>query len=313
MKYIALIFILLLIVAIGGSYYMFCFACDNQFRPIGKKKRLNMGNKSAFDKLREELKCEREVLLARPHEDVSITSADGLKLHGDFFPCENPERIVVCVHGYKGFGIKDMAMVANFYLDNNCHVLLIDQRACGKSEGRYITFGMKESLDLARWLDMVDERFFKLPIFIDGVSMGATTAMLALGLALPKNVRGVISDCGFTSQWDICKHILKRNFHLPAFPVLYITNLICRIKLGYDMRTPDTRRAFENARVPIVFVHGAEDDFVPVEMGRYNYGIYKGEKDWLCVEGAGHGLSYTTDKQKCQQGLLSFFRKYENM
>ena len=139
--------------------------------------------------------------------------------------------------------------------------------------------------------------------------MGATTSMLAMGSLIPKNVRGLISDCGFTSQWDICKHILKRNFHLPAFPVLHIANIMCRIRLGYDMRTPDTRKALETAHIPIVFVHGSKDDFVPASMGRANYESYKGEKSLLIIDGAGHGLSYSTDKEKCQKLILEFFEK----
>ncbi|MBQ6868084.1 MAG: alpha/beta hydrolase [Clostridia bacterium] len=309
MKYFIIILIILLAILLIGCDYLFRFACDSKFKPIGRKKRLNMGNKSAFDKLHEELKAEREILLARPHEEITSKSFDGLDLHADLFTCEKADRLVVCVHGYKGNGIKDMAMVANFYLDHNCYVLLIDQRARGKSGGRYITFGMKEHRDLCDWLFLMDDRFRTLPIYLDGVSMGATTSMLAVGSLIPKNVRGLISDCGFTSQWDICRHILKRNFHLPAFPVLHIANLMCRIRLGYDMRTPDTRKALENAHIPIVFVHGSEDDFVPVDMGRANYESYKGEKSLLIIDGAGHGLSYSTDKEKCQKLILEFFEK----
>ena len=311
MKYLLIILAIVLMLLLLGCDYLFRFACDSQFKPIGKKKKLNMGDKSAFDKLREELRGEREILLSRPHEEVTIKSFDGLNLHGDLFTVDNPDRVVVCVHGYKGNGIKDMAMVANFYLDHNCHVLLIDQRASGKSEGRYVTFGMKEHRDLCDWLFFISDRYPDLPIYIDGVSMGATTSMLAVGNLIPQNVRGLISDCGFTNQWDICKHILKRNFHLPAFPVLHITNLMCRIRLGYDMRKPDTRKALAKADIPIVFVHGAKDDFVPVDMGRENYDSFKGEKSLLIIDGAGHGLSYTTDKAKCQKLILEFFEKHD--
>ena len=180
MKYLLIILAIVLMLLLIGCDYLFRFACDSQFKPIGKKKKLNMGDKSAFDKLRDELRGEREILLSRPHEEVTIKSFDGLNLHGDLFTADTADRVVVCVHGYKGNGIKDMAMVANFYLDHNCHVLLIDQRASGKSEGRYVTFGMKEHRDLCDWLFFISDRYSNLPIYIDGVSMGATTSMLAV-------------------------------------------------------------------------------------------------------------------------------------
>ena len=105
MKYFLIILLAILLI---GCDYLFRFACDSKFKPIGKKKKLNMGDKSAFDKLREELKTERDILLARPHEEITSKSFDRLDLHADLFTCENPDRIVVCVHGYKGNGIKDM-------------------------------------------------------------------------------------------------------------------------------------------------------------------------------------------------------------
>ena len=73
-------------------------------------------------------------------------------------------------------------------------------------------------------------------LYLAGVSMGCATVLMTLSLGMPKNIKGVIADCGFTSPYDIFKHILKIDFHLPLFPIMQIENFLCKLIIGYSFR-----------------------------------------------------------------------------
>lgn len=240
-------------------------------------------------------------------ECITITSFDGLRLQGYYLPCEDAKRTIVLVHGYHGSGIRDFGCVSKFYHNMECNVLIIDQRAHGKSEGRYIGFGVKERFDCLEWITYLNQRWErKVPIFLDGVSMGAATVLMTSGLELPSNVAGIIADCGFTSPWDICNHVLRKEYHLPSFPVLYIANFICKICAGYGFKDASTREAVKHSKVPILFVHGDKDEFVPTEMSRTNYVECDSEKELEIIKGAGHALSYFTETSRYEKKIKEF-------
>ena len=140
--------------------------------------------------------------------------------------------------------------------------------------------------------------------------MGAATVLLSLGTDLPGNVKGVVADCGFTSPWEIVRHVAKRDFHLPAFPLLHLLDLVCRGIAGFSLKEVDTRKALAGSRLPVLFLHGAADDFVPVSMSEENYRACQGEKSLYLVPGAGHAQSYATDTPGCQERIGAFLRAH---
>lgn len=247
-------------------------------------------------------------------ETVTIESEDGLTLTGYYLPCENAKRTMVLVHGYHGSGVNDFGYISRFYYKMRSNILIIDQRAHGKSEGKYIGFGVKERYDCLRWIQYLNETYGdSLPIFLDGVSMGGATVLMTCDLNLPKNVAGIVADCGFTSPWEICRHVLRTVYHLPSFPILYFADWICRRKAHYSLKKVTTIETVKKSKVPILFVHGDTDNFVPTEMSRRNFAACDSEKQLEIVKGAGHGLSYFTDMKYCEEKIRQFLETYTRM
>ena len=243
---------------------------------------------------------------SRPHEEVSVTSFDGLKLRGIYLPIENPRGCILCFHGYRSFGMQDFAPMPEYYQSLGLSVLVVDQRACGKSEGKYTTFGILERRDVVTWANYMKERVGDLPLMLDGLSLGSATVMLSADQPLPETVCGIIADCGFTSPWDILTHCGKKWFHIPAFPMVHILSCVARVMFGGGYRSVDTREALAKSSLPLLLLHGADDDFVPTWMSGVHYDAATGYKRKVIVPGAGHGMSYITDMPRCQKELSDF-------
>ena len=248
---------------------------------------------------------------AQPMRDVYIRSRDGLKLHGSYLPAGNPERMVLMCHGYRGTSFGSVAHMAEFLHDNNCDLLLIDQRCCGESEGRFITFGAKEQYDVLEWLSFLGTLNAKdLPIYLYGQSMGAATSLLAAGHDLPKNVKGIIADCGFHSMKQQLRDIAKGWFGLHWIELLLLrVDLFCRLFGKFSMKETDTTAALEKNRLPVLFFHGENDTYVwPQNSGR-NYEVCNAEKELILVPEARHLCSSYVAPELYKEKLAGFFRK----
>ncbi|MBR2132487.1 MAG: alpha/beta hydrolase [Oscillospiraceae bacterium] len=241
-----------------------------------------------------------------PHEILSVTSFDGLRLVGTYLPVEHPRGCILCFHGYRSTGMQDFAPMPKFYHALHLSVLIVDQRACGASDGKHITFGIRERQDVLTWAQEMDHRLGGLPLLLDGLSLGATTVMMAADLPLPKSVRGIIADCGFTSPWEILSHCGKQWFHIPEFPLMYILSVVSKLRFGGGYRSCSTLTSLANSTLPLLLLHGAEDDFVPTHMSEENYAAATGYKHKVIIPGAGHGMSYLVDMPKCQRELAEF-------
>ncbi|MCQ2595960.1 MAG: alpha/beta hydrolase [Treponemataceae bacterium] len=258
--------------------------------------------------------CAQWFLEQKP-EEIEMTSFDGLKLHAYFLPApngaENADATLLLMHGFHGSGLKDFAIVSKFYHQNNYNVLIPDQRTHGKSEGKYITFGIKERFDCHDWTMLLNEKLGDdKNIFMDGVSMGCATVLMACGTDLPPNVKGVIADCGFTSPYEIMKHVITRNMHLPAFPIMPVAGMLTKVIAGFGLKEYSATTAMKNNAIPVLFVHGDADDFVPPYMSEQNYAACAAPKQLFMVPGAIHAMSYFTDTPKSQQTILEFLEKY---
>ena len=251
---------------------------------------------------------------AAQKEAVEIQSFDGITLRGEYCACPNPKRTIICVHGYRSTGINNFAFAIPDFIAMDCNILLIDQRACGKSGGRYICFGMKERYDVLSWVKWLNESHgAQLPVYLDGVSLGGATVLMASSLALPGNVAGIIADCGYTSPSEILKYIIKTYIPLPVFPTLPLISLITKLVTGNYLTDADTRECVKKTNIPIAFVHGAKDRFVPVYMGQENFEACRSEKVMYISENAEHGMSFIEDRKECLKLLADFFAAHDGM
>lgn len=250
----------------------------------------------------------RRWLESMPYINVYIKSFDGLRLYGTLL--ENySDKIVICVHGFTGSGKKDFASLAQAYYKNGYNVLLVDNRAHGQSEGKYVGFGVLDRLDLRNWVKYVINRFgSNVQVFLHGISMGAAAVLMASSI-MPKNVRGIIADCGFTSVYEIFEYVLKRDYHLPKFPIIYLTNIMSKIRAGYGYKDVNTAAEIARSDIPILFIHGENDEFVPLWMTMKNYSHCKAYKELFIVRESEHAESHYIDKKGYERRILTFIEK----
>lgn len=301
----SLVVIFLLIVISGG--YVFYQACVRQ-------KEYNWLNedeisKTSYNKYYKAIVASNQWLMDHNAQDLYIDSTDGLKLHGLWIPVDDAKGTVILAHGYKSTMLVDFSFVLDFYNTLGMNLLIPDQRSHGKSEGKFITFGVKESDDMLQWLQYHNQHFGAFPVVLSGLSMGASTMLYLADADLPGNVKGIIADCGFTSPKAIMSHVFKSVTHLPSGPSVWATGLFTKIFAGFSLTEKDTRRSLAGSRVPVFMIHGKEDGFVPCSMTEEGYAACTSDKQLLLVEGADHGVSFLFDSDGYTNMLIDFFEK----
>ncbi len=245
---------------------------------------------------------------AQERTDVSIQSFDGLMLRGKYYEYKKGAPIEILFHGYRGTAERDLcgAVYRCFALGRNA--LIVDQRAHGASDGRVITFGIRESRDCLSWVDFAIKHIDRgAKIIITGISMGAATVMTAASMPLPPNVVGVLADCGFTSAEAIIKKVM-RDMHLPPALLYPLVRLGARLFGGFD---PSGNSAIESMRrtsLPVIFFHGNADGYVPCAMSEENYRACAAERKHLVITpGADHGLCFPADQETYFKEVRAFF------
>ncbi len=252
-----------------------------------------------------------EWIKARNCEKVEILSYDNLKLSARILTADNARGTIILMHGYRSPLYRDFACVYEYFHSLGFNLLIASQRAHGESEGKYICYGVKERYDCKKWIEYACSRFGgNSDIFLDGLSMGCSTVLMASNLDLPENVRGILADCGFTSVRDEFAYLVRNRAHLPPEPFLWGVNIFTRLIAGFNLDECSAAGCVAESKIPVLFVHGSADDFVPIEFTRTNYEACAGEKKLVIVDGAGHGVSYLVDTPGCQHEIEAFFERY---
>ncbi|MBE6798131.1 MAG: alpha/beta hydrolase [Ruminococcaceae bacterium] len=245
-------------------------------------------------------------------EQIEIKAHDGTRLIGHWRSCESPKRIIIAMHGWRSSWSHDFGIIAPFWHDNDCCVLFAEQRGQGLSGGNYMGFGMLERYDCFEWIKWVNEKTGgQLPIYLGGVSMGASTILMTAGFDLPSNVCGIIADCGFTSPHAIWKHVLQSNLHIPYGLYSAVANDMCKKKIQMGSNDYSCIEALKNNKIPVLFVHGSDDHFVPIKMTYENYRACSAPKHLFIVPGAEHGMSYLVDKAGYEKRVIDFWNEYD--
>lgn len=286
-----------------GGYLFFKSSLTRQ-KPGGDP----FGEGSPYRPVRERILAGCEWIEQMGLETVYIESRDGLRLSAVFIKNENAgSRVMLLAHGYHAHRLYDFALSAQSFYSLGFSLLLIDERAHGLSEGKYITMSAKERYDIAEWANYLVKRFGeKAVIVLGGVSMGAASVIGACGLTLPANVKCAIADCGFTSCYKMYCHVAKNMMHVPAFPIVPSMALWCRLIAGFDPKKNTLPEAASRSKTPILFIHGLADSFVPYEMSQENYEACGCQKRIELFPGADHVGSFMVDNARYMRAVSEF-------
>ncbi len=293
-------------VVLGISYVCFRMAFYVKEKKIIGPDEFPIPEGPIYEPFREQMVAWMKEVRVLPHRDFQIRSYDGLKLCGKFYEYAPSAPIELMFHGYRGNAERDLCGGVQRAFSLGHSVLLVDQRAASGSDGNVISFGVNEHKDCLAWVAFMTRTFPDRPLILTGISMGATTVLLAAGQELPENVVGVLADCGFNSAKEIIQVVI-RKMKLPpklSYPFVWLG---ARVFGRFDLSASNAPAALKNCKLPVIFFHGEGDDFVPCYMSKVNFDACPSHKKLVTIPGAGHGLCYLVDPEGYLQAMREFF------
>ena len=300
-----LLFLLLAVIAI--SFICFRMAFYSPRRRPSPDEPIQTPEGDIYDAFREQMEAWTREARAMPWEAHEIRSFDGLRLTAKYFEYSPDSVIELMFHGYRGNAERDLSGGVQRCFRLGRSALIVDQRGCGGSDGKVISFGVNEHRDCLEWLRYMEKTFPGRKIILTGISMGASTVMTCADKDLPGSVIGILADCGYDSAENIIKKVIK-GMGLPAGPAYPFVKLGARLFGRFDLEEVSPLKALPGAKVPVIFFHGEDDDFVPCDMSRHCYEVCASRKRLVTIPGAGHGLSYPVEPERYLKEAGDFFR-----
>lgn len=321
MKWIVLILVIVLLLLIAISVYAANFFLnvalfrENDWYDKAGHKMMNPDNfnkgKSKYDLIEEQQIQDGDIFWNRDFAKDYWLEMNGEKLYSRLItPHPTSKKWVICVHGYRSFGKRDMAFVASKFADQGYNILVPDLRAHGKSTGNVIGMGWLDRLDLMNWIQEVMRIEPLAEIVLFGGSMGAATVMMTSGERLPNTVKGLVVDCGYSSVYNEFSAMLRSAFKLPAFPILTIANVMAKKRVGYSLKEASSIRQLTKNKLPTLFIHGTGDKFVPHQMLYDNMEATNGVKESLIIEKAPHLSSFIYEPEHYFDTVFEFIHRY---
>ena len=239
--------------------------------------------------------------------DTTITLTDGTTRHGYYLPAHTAAtRTAVLVHGYKDCALSMMHIGCMYHRDLGYNILLPDLWAHGESTGDHINMGWNERHEVLQWVQVAHTMFHCDTLVLHGISMGGATVMNVSGEPLPPCIKAIVEDCGYTSVWDEFTAQLDDQFGLPQFPLMYTTSLLCKLRYGWTFGEASPVEQVKKCKVPMLFIHGDDDDFVPTAMVHQVYAAHPGKKQLWLAPGSAHARAYSDHPQEYTQRVKAF-------
>lgn len=299
--------ILFCIYTIGGSFYLINFALQPSEKDnIGKVTHINDSIYSFMKPWTDSLNNVKAI------HDTTIINSDGLKLNGYYIKSAKPTRkTAILIHGYKDCAYTLMPIAYIYSHELGYNVLLPDLQYHGKSDGKAVTMGWKDRKDILLWAKFANTLFGNnTEIVVHGISMGGATTMMVSGEKLPPYIKCFVDDCGYTSVWDEFNYEIKEMFGLPAFPLMYSSSALCKLLYGWSFGEASALHQVAKCKLPMLFIHGSADDYVPTRMV---YPLYKAKpqpKEIWIVLGAPHAKSFQLNQKAYINKVAQFTGKY---
>lgn len=291
-----------------GAYTVYRMVFGRNSKNWGLNNEIPRGKQ--YDPYAGVIKANMEKALRLPCQHIFIEAKDGIILAARYYHKRDDAPLIIFFHGYRSGALKDGSGMLLFARKKGYNVLLVNQRGHGKSGGKTITFGIKERYDCLDWIHYANGRFgTDTEMILAGISMGASTVLMSADLGLPDNVKGIVADCPYSSPKEILKTVM-RQMKLPVRAAYAMVKLGAKIFGGFDIEEASALNAMKNCRLPVLFIHGDADYFVPCEMSRECYETCAGEhKRLVLVEGAAHAISYCVDSELYERELTEFLER----
>lgn len=289
----------LLIILLGGSFYMLRYS----LAPDPGRAKTDSCYRQLFDAYPETRAWVDSLRHLGALKDTVALMPSGERHHA-LYVDRGAKKTAVLVHGWRDCAVKYLWLARLYERDLGYNVVLPELHACGQSEGDAIRMGWRDRQDVRHWMEL----FRADTMAVHGVSMGAATVMMLSGETMPEGIRVLhfVEDCGYTSVWDEFAEQLEAQFHLPPFPLLYTSSLLCRVLYGWSFGEASALRQVARCPYPMLFIHGENDTFVPTRMVSELYGAKEGTKALWVAPGSGHARSYFDHKAEYKQRLQNF-------
>lgn len=306
-KYSVIVLVAVMALLTGAGVYFLGYSLDPEYKHKYNDESTLLWMKEKYPDLQQWIDSVYPCL-----HRVEICNAAGVKLNGYYaFAPEPTSRTAVILHGYKS---RALMMLHIGYLFNHSlgyNVLLPDLQHHGHSGGSYVQMGWDDRKDVLDWLTEACRVFGdSTQIVVTGISMGGACTMMVSGEQLPDNVKCFVEDCGYTSVWDEFKGELDKQFSLPAFPLLHYTSGLCKMLHGWSFTEASSLEQVRRCNLPMMFIHGDDDDFVPTAMVYRLYDAKSGEKELYISKGSAHALSYRDHPREYTDTVRQFVGKY---
>ncbi|NMM53058.1 alpha/beta hydrolase [Paenibacillus aquistagni] len=251
----------------------------------------------------------RETFEQMEHEEIQLSSHDRLNLHGRYIehdPTSN--RVVLIVHGYTA-ALPWSCQFASMFEQKGFNILLVDQRRHGRSDGQHTTFGYHEKYDIQAWIDwIVSRKGEDCVIGLHGQSLGGGTVLEYTAIHRPQ-VRFIIADCPYSDLTKLMRHQLKK-YYLPVRPTLMLMNRLLKQQAGFSMDDVSPIEVIRTCKLPILFIHGKDDVFVPTWMSEDLHAVKPAPSELLLIDHAAHAVSYCKNPKKYEAAVHQFIDKY---
>lgn len=232
-----------------------------------------------------------------------------ISLKGNLIEVKNSNKLAIICHGY-GADYREMSEYAKFFNKNGFNVFLPILRAHGESDGKIIGMGWEDRLDIQAWIEFLIEKNPDYEIVLFGLSMGATTICMTVGENLPQQVKCAISDCGYANAYTQFEDVLKKAKFLHRKIIMKGYNNFLVQGLDIDLKGFDAVKQLKKAKIPMLFIHGTDDEFVPFYNldVLYNACASKRKYKYVC-DGAKHAMNYVKDKKEYEKVIKDFLNR----